>query len=87
MGEFILLTAQAKAEAAHVTAHGCVRHGQVIHQVITLCLEVDANYVVLGRPQSQRGKNIFTDTHFQQFVDRILQETKAQVVFASGEPK
>ncbi len=85
MGEFILLTAQAKAEARGVTAHGVVRHGQVRDQIVALCREVEAGYVVLGRPKGQnQERNVFTHDHLDAFAQSISRETGAQVVFAGG---
>jgi len=81
MGEFILLTAQTTAEAQGVTAHGVVREGNVGDEIIGLCHELGADYVVLGRPQTRHEENIFTHDLLQEFSQRIEQETGAKVVF------
>lgn len=83
MGEFILLTAQAKAETQGVTAHGVVRHGKVWDQIVALCHEVGAEYVVLGRPRVHKAEaNVFTHDRITQFAEHIEEKTGATVVFA-----
>ena len=42
MGEFILLTAQAQAEAQNIKAQGIVRQGQVRKEIIQFCHEIEA---------------------------------------------
>jgi len=85
MGEFILLTAQTKAQAQDVTANGFVRHGRVREQMVKLCKEVDAAYVVMGKPREGSEKNVFTDDRLQRFVDVLQQETRVEIVFAEGD--
>ncbi len=84
MGEFILLTAQATATAQGVTAQGAVRHGNVGDEIIGLCRELDAAYVILGQPQVQGKANIFTKNLLKKFSERIERETGAKVFFAEG---
>jgi nucleotide-binding universal stress UspA family protein len=81
MGEFILLTAQTTAETQGVTAHRVVREGNVGDEIIGLCREISADYVVLGRPQTQLEENIFTHDLLHEFSQRIEQETGARVIF------
>lgn len=70
MGEFILLTAQAKAQAKGIDAEGIVHKGNVRDEIVTFCQEVKADYVVLGKPKEQTEKeNVFTDDHLDQFAD------------------
>jgi len=80
MGEFILLTAQAQAEEKGVEAEGVVRQGQVSNEIIDLCHEVDAKYVILGRPRGQDEVNVFTHERLDQFSQRIEEESGAKVV-------
>jgi nucleotide-binding universal stress UspA family protein len=80
MGEFILLTAQAKAEDAGVKAGGSVRQGDVVEEITALAKEVDASYVILGRPRSEELENVFTSDRLQAFVQRLEEETGAKVV-------
>ncbi|MDX1417846.1 MAG: universal stress protein [Candidatus Promineifilaceae bacterium] len=51
MGEFILLAAQGRAQDLGVTAEGLVRQGNVSDEIIRLCSELNADYLVLGRPK------------------------------------
>ncbi len=84
MGEFILLAAQAAAAALGVTAQRVVRHGNVGDEIIGLCRDPGADYVVLGRPQAQGKENIFTKNLLNKFSERIERETGAKVFFAEG---
>ncbi|RMF39656.1 MAG: universal stress protein, partial [Anaerolineae bacterium] len=82
MGEFILLTAQAAAADQGVQAFGNVRHGMVGEQIIALCQEVNARYVVLGAPQRREERNIFDIQRLERFAQRITEQTGARVVIA-----
>ncbi|MEA3351603.1 MAG: universal stress protein [Chloroflexota bacterium] len=82
MGEFILLTAQTKAETAGITANGIVRSGTVGDEIITLCREIDADYVILGKPKSQQDENVFTHEQLSKYSQRIEQESGAKIVLA-----
>ena len=81
MGEFILLTAQSKAEDEGVNAKGLVRHGIVREEIIEVSKEFKANYVVLGRPKGTQDVDHFTLDHFNEFVQLIEGETQAEVIF------
>jgi nucleotide-binding universal stress UspA family protein len=83
MGDFILLSAQAGAEARGVIAHGVVREGEVFDEIVALCRETASNYVVLGRPHAtgEEEENVFTHELLQQFGQRIEEETGAKVVY------
>jgi len=85
MGEFILHMAQETAANAGVVAHGVVRDGQVRDEIIGLCREVGADYVVLGRPQMAREGNLFTDEQISGFLAQIEKETGATAVLANGD--
>ena len=87
MGEFILLTAQAQAIEQGLDAEIVVREGQVGKEIIALCLSVQADYVVLGRPRGQADANIFTHERLNQFAEHIQQESHAKVVLAKVTPK
>ncbi len=80
MGEFILLTAQEQAARGGVEAHGVVRDGSVGDQIVALCRETEAQYVVLGRPRHSARPNVFDEERLQRFVERIASQTGAQVV-------
>ncbi len=80
MGEFILLTAQEQADKAGVQARGVVRDGSVGEQIIALCRETEAQYVVLGRPRRSARPNVFDEERLQRFIENIIARTGAQVV-------
>ena len=82
MGEFILLTAQSQAEAKGITAEGLVRQGNVLDEIICLCQEIKANYVILGYPKQQKEINVFTDERLDEFRQRIEDESGAKIVLA-----
>ena len=80
MGEFILLTAQAQAEEQGIKAQGVVQQGQVSKEIINLCHEVNAEYVILGRPRGQDETDVFTHKRLDQFTQLIEQESGAKAV-------
>jgi nucleotide-binding universal stress UspA family protein len=82
MGEFILLTAQNQVTDRGVSAEGLVRHGNVGEEIITLSGELEAEYVVLGRPRGELESNVFSLEHFQEFVQHIESASEAKVVLA-----
>lgn len=80
MGEFILLMAQDVAARQGVEAGGVIRHGNVGEEIMTLCHELEAEYLVLGRPKVEREDTVFTRELLQQFVARTEEQTGAMVV-------
>lgn len=80
MGEFILLTAQNRATRQGVTAQTVVRHGNVRDEIIGLCHELEAGYLVLGWPRFRREDSVFTQDLLTQFIERTEQQTGAKVV-------
>ena len=82
MGEFILLTAQAQSEAQHIATKGVVRQGNVRDEIITLCHEIKADYVILGQPRGEREENVFTVEHLGTFGQRIADESGAKIILA-----
>jgi nucleotide-binding universal stress UspA family protein len=84
MGEFILLTAQASASAQGIPAQGVVRHGNVREEIIGLCRELTADYLVLGRPQFQREESVFTRDQLVDFVQVTEEQTDAEVILPDG---
>lgn len=80
MGEFILLTVQAQAEENGIEAEGVVRQGKVSKEIIDLCHEVEAEYVILGRPRGQEEVDVFTHERLDRFTQRIEQESGAKAV-------
>lgn len=85
MGEFILLMAQETAARQGIHAEGIVRHGSVGEEVIGLCHELEANYLVLGKPKVEREDAVFTQDLLREFVARTEAQTGATVAFPEGE--
>jgi nucleotide-binding universal stress UspA family protein len=86
LGEFILLAAQAQAKAHDVTAEAVIREGHVVaDEIIGLCREVAAEYVILGRPLGTKEANVFTHEQLDQFGRHIEQETGTIVIYAEGD--
>ncbi len=82
MGDFILLTAQVRAEEKGVAAKAVVRHGNVSEEIVSLCHEINAEFVVLGVPRGSKSENIFTHERFTVFIQHIEDESGARVVIA-----
>jgi nucleotide-binding universal stress UspA family protein len=82
MGEFILSVAQDSAAAQGITAQGVVRHGKIREEIINLCHDLAAEYLVLGQPRVQREEHIFTHDQLTEFIERTETETGAKVVLS-----
>jgi nucleotide-binding universal stress UspA family protein len=80
MGEFILLTAQATAKAQGIESKGDVRHGVVTKEINRLCHEIQAEYLVIGRPKFHLEDSLFTKELLAEFIERIEEQTVAKVV-------
>ncbi len=86
MGEFILLSAQRTAARQDVAAETVVRQGNVSDEIIALCHEIQANYVVLGLPQQAIDReNAFDRERMDQFSQRLESESGAKVVLVEGD--
>jgi nucleotide-binding universal stress UspA family protein len=85
MGEFILLAAQSNAASAGVDAEGIVRQGKVEEEIIALCHEVEAEYLVVGRPHAKGEENAFDGDAMDAFVRRIEEQANARVILAEDE--
>lgn len=85
MGEFILLSARASAEVEGVEAEGIIRQGSVGDEIIGACEELQADFVVLGKPVGKEEANAFTHVKFGEFVDRIKNECNTDVIQADPE--
>ena len=82
LGEFILLAAQAQAKRQGVTAEGVIREGHVVgDEIIGLCHELTADYVILGRPLAAKAENVFTHEQLDQFGRHIEKEAGATVIY------
>ena len=85
MGEFILLSAQSAAAAAGAAAEGVIRDGEVAEEINKLCHEIDADYLVVGQPQThKKEKTVFSQDRMDKFIQRIEQEAGVKVVIADG---
>ena len=80
MGEFILLLASSQAEEQHVPVKTFVRQGEFKNQLIKLCHELNADYVVMGQPKSQKDTDLFTSEQLNDFVSLLEAETGARVI-------
>jgi nucleotide-binding universal stress UspA family protein len=85
MGESILFAAQAQAQKQGIAAQGVVRQGDVGEEIVAVCHELGADYLVLGRPQSQKEENVFTHAQLQAFIERLEEQTGAKVVLPARE--
>lgn len=86
MGEFILLSARGWAADQGVPAEGLVRHGAVGEEIVSLCNEVGAEYLVIGRPQLESDEdNVFTHARLQRFADQVKEQTGAEVIMPEEE--
>jgi nucleotide-binding universal stress UspA family protein len=81
MGEFIMLAAQTAAEKRGAKADGVVRDGNVVDEIVALCHETGADFVIVGKPHTKVEENVFTHDLLQQFSDRIEKETGARVIY------
>ena len=83
LGEFILLTAQNRAESAGVEAEAVIREGETVREAIAaLCREIDADYVIMGRPHEARDRNVFTPEMLERLTRDLEAEMGATVIFA-----
>lgn len=85
MGEFICLKAQIEAKRAGVQAEIEVREGNVSKEIIALCREVEADYVILGRPYGEHTTNLFDLERLKKFGQTLETQTGATVIFSHGE--
>jgi nucleotide-binding universal stress UspA family protein len=85
MGEFILLMAREAAAREGISAEGVVRHGSVGEEVIGLCHDLEASYLVLGKPRVEQEDAVFTRELLQQFIARTEEQTGATVILSEGD--
>ena len=82
MGDFILLKAQVEANRENVEADTYIREGNVSAEIVRLCRETSAEFIVLGRPAGKEEDNAFTRDRLKQFADMIEQSTGTVAVLA-----
>ncbi len=86
MGEFILLAAQSQAASQEVVAEGLVRHGSVSEEIVDVCKDLNADYIVLGRPKlDEEEANVFTHTRLKTFAELLKQQSGAEVILHEGD--
>jgi nucleotide-binding universal stress UspA family protein len=85
MGNFILLVAQEKALELGVEAEGVIRKGNVGEEIIYLCREIRADYVILGQPKGKEEQDIFTRERLLEFGQQIERESGADVILVEGD--
>ena len=83
MGEFILLAAQVQAQGQGVEAEGVIREGNVRDEIIQLCQEIQAEYVVLGNPKGEPEDNAFTRERLNRFAQSIELSSGAKAILAA----
>jgi nucleotide-binding universal stress UspA family protein len=85
MGEFILLMARERSARQGISAEGVVRHGSVGEELIGLCHELEADYLVLGKPRVEQEDAVFTQDQLREFAARTEEQAGATVVFPEGD--
>jgi nucleotide-binding universal stress UspA family protein len=80
MGEFILLTAQEVAREEGIAAEADVRQGDVGEEIIGLAQELEADFIVMGRPLGEQEGDVFANDRLEQFIERIESESGAKVI-------
>jgi nucleotide-binding universal stress UspA family protein len=81
LGEFILLNAQETARKSGVQAEAVIRKGQVGDEIIALCREKDADFVILGKPKTDQENNVIDLSALDAFAQRIEEASNAKVIF------
>jgi hypothetical protein len=83
LGEFIVIIAQERAQAAGLTnAHWVVRLGLVREEMISYLKDSGANRLVLGRPVGKGADQVFSHLGLDQFAAQIEAETGVKVLLA-----
>ncbi|MGB2896730.1 MAG: universal stress protein [Anaerolineales bacterium] len=80
MGEFILLTAQEAAIAEGISAKADVRHGDVAEEIVGLAKELEAGYIIMGRPLGKQEEDVFSTDRLERFIERLESESGAKVI-------
>jgi nucleotide-binding universal stress UspA family protein len=79
MGKAVLGAAHARATAQGATARGVMRHGSVGDEIVSLCRDLGADYVVLGGPNGQQAGSIFTEGLLRRLSEQVKREAGSQV--------
>ncbi|MFP3854712.1 MAG: universal stress protein [Anaerolineales bacterium] len=84
MGDFILLSAKAKAEEQGVQANAEIRHGDVGERIVELAQETRASFLVMGRPGGEGEEHVFEQEQLDSFIERLEEATGSKVIIAEG---
>ena len=76
VGNTILSIAVSKSN----TADGIIRSGKVREKILALCQELDADYLVLGKPGIDEKRNTFTNKKLKRFCKRVEWKSNARSV-------
>ena len=71
VGNAILSIAVSKSN----TADGIIRSGKVREKILALCQELDADYLVLGKPGINEKRDAFTNKKLKRFLKRVDKES------------
>jgi nucleotide-binding universal stress UspA family protein len=80
MGQAVLFAVQNRASALGLVSETTVRQGDVGDEILSLCRDLDADYVILGHPKDHQRRNIFTRDSLDKLGKQIHGEVGAQVV-------
>lgn len=83
MGELILMMAADVASAQELDAQTVIREGDVTEQIMALCSELDADYVVVGKPIVREGMSVFDDEKIQALTANLKRSCRAELVVAA----
>jgi nucleotide-binding universal stress UspA family protein len=79
MGQAVLSVAENKAATRGIVSETTVCQGNVEAEILNLCRDLDADYVILGRPEDQR-EAIFTRDSLEILGQQIESEVGAKVI-------
>ncbi len=83
MGQAVLFAVQNKATALGIASEARVRQGDIGTEIINLCRDLGADYVILGRPGGHQGEDVFTSDSLDRLSQQIDREVGAQVVLSN----
>lgn len=84
MGEFILLSACSEAHKQGVEAEGIVRQGSIWNEILKLCREIEADFLVMGSPK-EGEESLATQEQINKFRSRIEDSTQTKVILVRRE--
>ena len=65
----------ALSKSKGITADGIIRSGKVREKNLALCQELDADYLVLGKPGINEKRDAFTNKKLKRFLKRVDKES------------